>query len=140
MTVASIKRLVNEAVRQYPELGGPVAGNVTEMEFVRVAKAKGGKLFRSGWPDYLLQLRGRTIGVEVKSNTDTIRPAQVRMFTLLCSVGIKVYIWSPEKPNHLTRWDKWVSPTEKRRRAAAAAPPGKGVGYITRTRTRYNTP
>lgn len=53
-------------------------------------ESQGWTVLTSGWPDFLCTKDGRIEAVEVKSVTDTIKPNQIRMQTLLAANGIKV--------------------------------------------------
>lgn len=80
-----------------------------ESTFVTMARARGyGPILRSGWPDFLLaDSKGDPMCVEVKSATDSVRPAQKHCFDVLEAIGIPVFIWTPDKPETLTRWFAW---------------------------------
>lgn len=81
-----------------------------EQQFVEVAKTRGhGPIVRAGWPDFLVfTVEGRPIGVEVKSERDTLSKSQVRCFAGLEHAGLPVYVWVPEQPNVLTTWRKFL--------------------------------
>lgn len=54
---------------------------------------------RRGWPDFwvLLPRTSRFFLVEVKStNRSLLRPAQARVMDALTSLGIPVYVWTPQ--------------------------------------------
>lgn len=78
--------------------------NETEAAFQAKAKAKGLSIRRGGWPDFLLESKGKTFCVEVKSPIDLIRPNQAAMFEMLWKAGLPVYIWRSSQPNTLTPW------------------------------------
>lgn len=49
-----------------------------------------------GWPDLVL-VRERVIFVEVKGDTDRLRPEQETWLTALRLAGQEVYVWTPEQ-------------------------------------------
>lgn len=58
----------------------------------------------SGWPDLTLgnpELR-RTICVEVKTQTGTVRPNQKAVLAILPRCGIPSYVWRPEDANEVS--------------------------------------
>lgn len=55
-------------------------------------EAAGAVVLRDGWPDYLIELRGRIIGVEVKGRGDVVRPHQAAMHDALRRAGLPVLI------------------------------------------------
>lgn len=56
----------------------------SEREAKALFEAQGWSVFRNGWPDFLAaHPSGRLVGIEVKTPTDTIRPAQEAMFQAL---------------------------------------------------------
>jgi len=60
----------------------------------------GAKVFRSGFPDFMCEMtvNGKVIrfGVEVKSDVDELRPAQIAMHAYLESVGFPIQVIRPE--------------------------------------------
>lgn len=84
---------------------------VTEAEraFCVLADSKGKRVFRNGWPDFLVYdpESGAVVYVEVKAGEDDIRPAQRTMFTVLEAMQLQVVIWSPENPHRLVPWRRW---------------------------------
>jgi len=93
-----------------------VGENSAESEFASMARDKGGVVFRSGWPDYLLELPGRTIGVEVKRSSDEIRPNQAKMFAALERAGLHTFIWNPRYRDRLIPWRKYLRRKHERKR------------------------
>ena len=77
-----------------------------EAMFAERAMQKRGRVYRNGWPDFLVELPDRTIGVEVKATGDEISDAQAKMFQALERLAVRVYIWNPKKPSILTPWRK----------------------------------
>lgn len=65
------------------------------------------EIHRSGWPDFLLEERGRTYGVEVKGPGDSLRPQQRATFAALERAGVPVYVWSPHVDDRLVPWSRW---------------------------------
>lgn len=87
--------------------GENVPFSVSEALFKARAMEKGWKPHRPSWPDYLVETPEGVIAVEVKSYSDTVSEEQRRTFTILESIGIKVYLWRNAKdaPNKLIRWN-----------------------------------
>lgn len=73
-----------------------------EIAFVQEMEAKGYRLHRAGWPDYLVVGNGETRFVEVKSWMLQIAESQVKMLTALSCEGFDVSIWTPE--DGFIRW------------------------------------
>lgn len=66
------------------------------------------KIYRNGWPDFLLVDNGRAFGVEVKRGRDDgLSSRQADMFRALECTGLAVFVWSPETSNRLVPWSKW---------------------------------
>ena len=87
-----------------------------EQAFCAVAHARGKRLLRNGWPDFLVldPESGGLAAIEVKTDEDEISPAQARMFEALEELGLRVMIWSPERPGKLVFWRR--HDLERRRR------------------------
>lgn len=86
------------------------AANGSESVFVVRARSQGGKVFRSGWPDFAVEMpNGKHYAIEVKARGDQVRPAQAKMFSLLGRMGIPVFIWNPRWPTRLTPWRAYVT-------------------------------
>lgn len=79
-------------------------------------KYLGATVTRHGWPDFLVQMADRTIGVEVKSGADSVSAAQAMTFKMLEQAGIEVLVWDPVRPDVLTPWRKRRLPKRKKRR------------------------
>lgn len=82
----------------------------SERAFSVLADSKGKRLFRHGWPDFLVHDpdTGSTICVEVKlSGNDRIRASQRTMFAVLDAIGMRVMVWTPGEPHRLVPWQKW---------------------------------
>jgi hypothetical protein len=95
--------------------------NGTELRFVLQAEEKGAKVFRAGWPDFLIEQDGKATLVEVKTNSDMIRPNQARMFAALERLGLKVFIWNPARPDRLAHWRRYVAQRKAERDKRIAA-------------------
>lgn len=78
--------------------------NPTEAQFLQRARSKTAKVFRGGWPDFMIERQGRWVGVEVKRASDLISMQQARMFAALESAGVPVFVWNPQNPEALTPW------------------------------------
>lgn len=83
--------------------------NEAETAFARLARRRGKKAIRNGWPDFLVydELSGGTIAVEIKQNHDAVSAAQARMFIALERAGIIVRIWDPQHPQTLQPWRRY---------------------------------
>lgn len=69
---------------------------------------KGALVYRHGWPDFLLDLSGKPVFIEVKAGSDMISERQGRMFAAIERLlGIYVWVWNPERPSQLTPWRKY---------------------------------
>lgn len=86
-----------------------------------LAKKPNARVLRNGWPDFLFEYEGRICGVEVKSETDVVRPAQRAMFAALERAGIKVYVWSPMAADRLAHWRRFRGKGERAPKRAPAA-------------------
>lgn len=95
-----------------------------EQRFVEVADARGKKLFRAGWPDFLcVDSDGSACFVEVKYNDDEVRPSQVRMFAALeRHLGLRVMVWDPRWPSRLTPWRTYQEERAERLAALGDGP------------------
>ncbi len=92
---------------EVPSVGAGEGLTASELAFREIALVKGMKLTRHGWPDFLVErLDGGFMGVEVKSDSDEVRPSQRTTFAVLERVGIPVFIWRPCRPDRLTPWRK----------------------------------
>jgi hypothetical protein len=83
--------------------------NEAERKLLEKAATRGGRCFRGGWPDFLLELPGkRPVGVEVKRGSDTISDRQAKMFAALERVGLRVMVWNPARPDRLFPWRSYL--------------------------------
>ena len=60
------------------------------------AWAEGWETHHTGWPDYLCVHDGQIVAVEVKSGGADMSAEQREVAAILASIGVKVYVWSPE--------------------------------------------
>lgn len=69
----------------------------------------------SGWPDLTLgnPEMGRTICVEVKTQTGTVRPNQKAVLALLPTCGLPSYVWRPEDAEEVGRVLRGEQKTEE---------------------------
>lgn len=86
----------------------------SERAFTIRAHEKMMAVHRPSWPDFLVEIDGETVGVEVKAAADGVSPNQRRTFDLLEKMGLKVFIWDESKPDRLLRWPT-VRATMRRR-------------------------
>lgn len=108
--------------------------NESEERFARRAIEKNlGNVRRAGWPDFLIEEPGGGIyAVEVKTDTDTIRPNQAAMFTALDTNGVRVYVWNPSNPGRLVPWRSYLARSaqglreERKRRQEASGDRARG--------------
>lgn len=77
-----------------------------EQRFVEHALSKSWLVQRPSWPDFLIDIGGEIIAVEVKSYGDRISSNQRRTFDLLEEIGVKVYLWYQQFPKRLIPWKK----------------------------------
>lgn len=80
-----------------------------EHAFVVLADSRGKSVLR--WPDFLVSDEaGGMIGVEVKTGKDRVSQSQALMFAALERHGLRVVVWSPERPTVLVPWRKHLPP------------------------------
>lgn len=75
-----------------------------ERSFADRAHQQGAHVWRGGWPDFLVQLSGQHVGVEIKRGEDRISASQARMFAALEASGLRVFVWNPRMPTALIPW------------------------------------
>ncbi len=66
--------------------------NPLEIRAARWLTEQGFKVFRVGWPDFLVTKDGLTLGVEIKSNSDWLRQRQIMMHEVLFHSGIPTIV------------------------------------------------
>lgn len=55
-----------------------------------------------------MQMRGKWVGVEVKSSaTEGLRKSQMKSFAVLEAIGLRVFVWSGDFPDKLVPWRKY---------------------------------
>ena len=91
-------------------------GSSIEAAFKAMAERKAWKVWRAGWPDFLLTGDGGCEFVEVKSIGDRLSDGQVEMFAALELAGILVRVWWEGKPGSLMPWRAFHADTEASRR------------------------
>jgi hypothetical protein len=80
-------------------------GTSIEAAFRALAEQRDWKVWRSGWPDFLIASDdGGVQFVEVKSAEDRLRDGQIEMFTALERAGISVKVWWERNPTVLMSW------------------------------------
>jgi hypothetical protein len=108
------KRELAARAKQKEELAleteAPPGLTCAEAEFYEAAKAKQGRIYRHGWPDFLVEFPDRTIGVEVKQGQDVVSARQARTFAALERLGLAVFVWNPANPGKLSAWRKCRKP------------------------------
>lgn len=92
-----------------------VGMNDVETDFFHLASQKyQARLWRSGWPDFLMHTASHGfVGVEIKNGHDRIRREQRLTFAALEEAGIPVVVWSPHSPTRLVPWRKYIPPKTK---------------------------
>jgi hypothetical protein len=125
---AKVRKLVAQLERDgtwEPEFASSVTA--TEREFLRqCVKKRNARVYRSGWPDFLLVERGHTYCVEVKKSFDEpLRHSQADMFALLEKIGLRVYVWAHNRPDRLVHWSKWPLPKRGAKRRTGIAKGGR---------------
>ncbi len=106
---------------------------VAEQRFVETSDARGKKLYRAGWPDFLCVDKdtGGVCFVEVKYNDDEVRPSQVRMFAALEEhLGLRVMVWDPRSPAKLTPWRKYQDERAERLAGLGDGPRSHRLPYM----------
>lgn len=76
--------------------------NYREKTVLKQLEAQGYEVFDRGWPDFLVRHRitGEVKAVEVKATTDSVRPEQERMHTVLADRGIPTEVVRVKTPNY----------------------------------------
>ncbi len=77
-------------------------------------------MHRGGAPDFLCELDGCVLGVEVKRGEDKISPSQARMFAALERARVPVFVWDPRMPSALVPWRRYMGIGHTRRARAQA--------------------
>lgn len=87
--------------------------NEAEASFYDMVSSRGIRLYRKGWPDYLiLRPDGKFALVEVKrSASHKLRPGQDHFLTLLSKFSVPCYLWSPSSGFHKITVDGKFIPT-----------------------------
>lgn len=72
----------------------------TEVRFHLDAHRRGDRLYRDGWPDFLVQFADGTVAfVEIKSHRrDPLNDRQRSMFEGLEKTGVPCLVWTPDRP------------------------------------------
>lgn len=83
-------------------------GTSIEAKFFQLASKRGWKLYRSGWPDFLLLSEGKLLFVEVKSANDRLSATQLELFEALSKLGIRVRVWWERTPDRLIHWRRFA--------------------------------
>jgi hypothetical protein len=68
--------------------------------------AKGWRVHRPSWPDFLIENEQGCFAVEVKGRGDRCSLAQMKTFDALERAGLPVYLWREIKPDTLERWKR----------------------------------
>ncbi len=101
----TVGRLLRQLKRDYPEDTAP---RHPEDIFRLHAARKRSRVYRAGWPDFVVEDAGKLYAVEVKARkSDALRPSQVAMFAVMERMGVQVFIWIPQSPNTLRPWRRW---------------------------------
>ena len=85
-------RVVHPAWDDWKE---PLGKPIFHKEFHRLARKKGFRVYKQGWPDYLIEKDGKYMGVEVKEG-NVLREHQWLMHQTLERAGLKVIIITPD--------------------------------------------
>lgn len=94
--------------------GRDVPVSLHEARFKARAMAAGWLPHRPSWPDFLVEMQGRLVGVEVKGPRDSVSSEQAETFDALEAAGLPVYVWhdTDERRDRLVRWRSEVSMLE----------------------------
>ncbi len=123
-TVRSLKMPANSRLPQC---------NKRENKFAKWAERQPMVLHRGGWPDFLcIMPDGQIVGIEVKSDLDTLSADQLRCHTLLQEAGLTTFVWT--EGEGLEPWSEYA---EKRLATDAGA---KAAGQSHTRRDRGPTP
>ncbi len=102
--------------------------NEAEERFRRLMLERGAKVLRSGWPDFLvITAAGSALAVEVKSDGDRMRPAQVRTFEALEAAGLEIRVWWARRPESLMRWREFLRITTDGRNRSGSCGVGERI-------------
>ena len=104
ITVGNIKELA-EHVANSQGFFAHKSNSAGENAFIKRCRDKRRNVHRPSWPDYLLELNGELVGVEVKAGNDKPSANQIRTFDLLVKHKVMaIYIWQPKYPKRLSAW------------------------------------
>jgi hypothetical protein len=68
-----------------------------EQLFKKQAIDKGYKVFKTGWPDYLIQRNGTIAFIEIKKDkNDKLKSNQYELMRILHEYGLACFIWRPD--------------------------------------------
>lgn len=95
-----------------------------ERAFCVLADSRGKRVYRHGWPDFLVIDKDTSgvVFVEVKTGSDDIHDSQLKMFTALEDAGLRVCVWRPEEPLILVPWRRFYNRERGRRGASPRGP------------------
>jgi len=71
-------------------------GRKFHREFPRMAKELGFRVYKTGWPDFLIEKNDKYVGVEVKESPGVLAPNQKLMHEILKRAGLKVIVATPD--------------------------------------------
>ena len=91
-----------------------------ERAFCVLADSRGKRVFRHGWPDFLVVDKDTNgvVFVEVKTGADDVHESQLKMFAALEEVGLRVCVWRPEEPLILVPWRRFYDREKNHRRGS----------------------
>lgn len=84
-----------------------IATSPHEADFITRAHEKARAVHRPSWPDYLVDLDGQLVAVEVKGGNDWFSDNQRRTFDILDAYGdLPIFVWDAHFPKRLIPWRK----------------------------------
>lgn len=92
-------------------------GSSAEAKFRDLAKAKGWRVHRGGWPDFAIAANGVLRLVEVKSASDVLSEGQLELYETLSSMGIQVMVWWELTPSRLIPWKRFARIVDRIRKS-----------------------
>ena len=73
----------------------PLEKSIFHKEFPKLAKKLGFRVYKQGWPDFLIEKNGKYVAVEVKERSG-LAPRQQLMHEALKRAGLKVIVVTPD--------------------------------------------
>jgi len=117
LTRGARKFLQNELRKELESVGSTRPCTDAEQSFRSTAMMKHSwKVHRLSWPDFVVEMDGKLVFVEVKGPTDGVSLGQIQTFDLLTQLGFEVFIWWEDDGKKLERWTLGMKPRRLRTR------------------------